>query len=76
MGFKLDVIVEKEYIDHGHDGKPYYYEDFRVSGTSCTDTIFFEQDGSTIQMSVVQFKELMNGIRESSLWAYCDFRNL
>lgn len=72
MGFHLDVTVGKEYIDHGHDGKPYYHEEVRMTGNGVCDTICIQQDGQTIGMSVWQFKDLMEQISKTSFWYYAD----
>lgn len=72
MGFHLDVVVGKEYIDHGHDGKPYYHEDVYMTGNGVCDTVHIQQDGESIGMSVWQFKELIGQLRKTSFWSYAN----
>ena len=76
MGFHLDVTVEKEYIDHGHDGKPYYHEEINMTGNGVCDTLCIKQGDQLIGMSVWQFRGLMQKIRNTSFWYYSDLDTL
>lgn len=68
MGFRLDFKVDREFIDHGPDNKPYYHEEIHITGNSITDTICIKQGNDIIGMSDYQFKELIQEVRKSSLW--------
>lgn len=76
MGFHLDIAVEKEYIDHRHDGEPYYHEEINMTGNGICDTICIKQGDQVVGMSVWQFKELMQKIRNTSFWYYVDLDKL
>lgn len=76
MGFHLDVTVEKEYIDHGYDNKPYYHEEINMTGNGVCDTIFIKQGDDVIGTSITQFKELMHELRKTSLWYYANMNKL
>jgi hypothetical protein len=70
MGFHLDVTVEKEYIDHGYDGKLYYHEEVNMTGNGICDTICIKQGEDVIGMSVTQFQDLIQQLRGTSFWCY------
>lgn len=70
MGFHLDVTVDKEYIDHGYDGKPYYHAEINMTGNGICDTVCIKQGDQLVDMSVTQFQELIQQLRNTSFWHY------
>lgn len=65
MGYRLDLKIEKEYIDTWLNGDEFHSE-IIVSGSSITDTISLEQDGVTVWFTVKQFTEFVDKLKMSS----------
>lgn len=67
MGYKLDITIEKEYIDTGPGGVDYFHDEIRVTGNGVTDTVNFQQGDQNVGMSLKQFEDLMFELFKSSV---------
>lgn len=67
MGYRLHFTIDKELIDDNWT-TPSYSEEIHVEGSSITDTVFFTQDGQCIGFTLNQFLEMMEVLRNKSIW--------
>lgn len=67
MGYKLDITIEKEYIDTGPGGVEYFHDAVHVTGNGIADTVCFESGGATVGMSLKQFEQMMIDLMKSSV---------
>lgn len=66
MGYKLDITIDKEYIDTGPGGVEYFHDEIRVTGNGITDTVNFQQGDQNVGMSLKQFEQIMVELFKSS----------
>lgn len=65
MGYKIDSYIERQFYDE-FGGKEVWMEEIHVSGNGICDTVFIEQEGSTISLTAsqaVQLREALERVR-------------